>query len=157
MMRVEYNIDIQDKGLRENRSVYGFKDEVPSVIVNVGNINVGNINVFNIQHVPPPQVEMMPTGTEIEFLVTRLPHDDLKTLSCGFIASAVEAASKGQIHVDAIVELNGWLSTMEETLDAGDTIDELLARRDDADGYIAATPLSGQLSQESQTVHRAKN
>ena len=43
--------------------------------------------------------------------------------------AAVDSAHKGHADLDTIRFLNGWFASMEETIAAGDHIEEILSRR----------------------------
>ena len=75
------------------------------------------------------QVEMLPSPDEVSAVISRLEMDDLREFACAVMNAAVDSAYRGGADMDTIRLLNGWFASMEETVAAGEDMEEILARR----------------------------
>ena len=84
-----------------------------------------------------PQVKMLPTPDDVASVVARLDVEDLRQFTAAIMNCAVASARAGVLDLDSVRLLNSWFGSMEETLAAGKSIDEVLDRRNDREGYQA--------------------
>ena len=75
------------------------------------------------------QNSMLPNPSEVSYVIERLGADDLREFAVSIMNAAVESAHKRRIDLDTIRTINGWFASMEETIAAGDSIEEIQARR----------------------------
>ena len=75
------------------------------------------------------QVEMLPSPDEVSEVVSRLEVDDLREFAVAVMNAAVDLARNGDTDMETVRLLNGWFASMEETVAAGEDIEEILARR----------------------------
>ena len=75
------------------------------------------------------QLEMLPSPDEVTTVVSQLAIDDLREFASSIMNAAVDSAHKGHVDLDTIQFLNGWFASMEETIAAGDHLEEILSRR----------------------------
>jgi hypothetical protein len=75
------------------------------------------------------QLEMLPSPDEVTTIVSQLAIDDLREFASSIMNAAVDSAHKGHVDLDTIQFLNGWFASMEETIAAGDHLEEILSRR----------------------------
>lgn len=54
---------------------------------------------------------------------------ELRDTAVALLANAVRAARGGSVGLDSSRALNGWIATAEETVAAGDGLEEILSRR----------------------------
>ena len=72
---------------------------------------------------------MLPSPDEVTTVVSQLAIDDLREFASSIMNAAVDSAHKGHVDLDTIRFLNGWFASMEETIAAGDHLEEILSRR----------------------------
>ncbi len=75
------------------------------------------------------QIEMLPDPDEASAVIRQLDIDDLRAFATSIMNVAVESAHKGHADLNTIRLLNGWFASMEETVSAGDSLEEILSRR----------------------------
>ena len=75
------------------------------------------------------QIKMLPSPREVSTVICQLDVDDLREFAASIMNAAVDSAHKGHADLDTIRFLNGWFASMEETIAAGDHIEEILSRR----------------------------
>ena len=75
------------------------------------------------------QIEMLPSSEEVLAVVSELETDDLRDLAASVMNAAVASARRGHCDLDTVRFLNGWFASMEETVAAGDDLEEILSRR----------------------------
>ena len=83
------------------------------------------------------QMELLPSPDEVVAVVGHLEVKDLQEFACAIMDTAVRAALDGVLSIDSVRLLNSWFGSMEETVAAGDSIDEILSRRDDHEAFEA--------------------
>ncbi len=72
---------------------------------------------------------MLPNPVEVSSVVRQLDMDDLREFAASIMNVAVDSAHKGHSDLGTIRFLNSWFASMEETIAAGDDIEEILSRR----------------------------
>ncbi len=75
------------------------------------------------------QLEMLPSPDEVSTVISRLEIDDLREFAASIMNAAVDSAHEGHVDLDTVRLLNGWFASMEETVAAGDRLEEILSRR----------------------------
>jgi hypothetical protein len=75
------------------------------------------------------QLEMLPDAGAVSAVVSQLEPDDLREFAASIMNVAVDHAQKKSTDIEAIRLLNGWFASMEETIAAGDELEEILSRR----------------------------
>ena len=75
------------------------------------------------------QLEMLPGPDEVSAIVSQLGIDNLREFAASIMNAAVDSAHKGHVDLDTVRFLNGWFASMEETVAAGDRLEEILSRR----------------------------
>ena len=75
------------------------------------------------------QLEMLPSPDEVSTMVSQLEDDDLREFAVAIMNAAVHSARNGAPDIEDIRLLNGWFASMEETVAAGDDLEEILSRR----------------------------
>ena len=75
------------------------------------------------------QLELLPAGHEIAIIVDQLSKDDLQELAQAVVGIVVTSARQGNIDLPHLRLFNEWWGSMEETVAAGDCLDEILERR----------------------------
>ena len=75
------------------------------------------------------QVEMLPNHGEVSAVVNQLSIDDLRAFATAIMNAATDSARKGHVDLDTAQLLNDWFASMEETIYAGDSLEEILSRR----------------------------
>ena len=75
------------------------------------------------------QIEMLPDSGEVSTVVCQLGIEDLREFATSIMNAAVDSARKGDVDLDTIRLLNGWFASIEETIAAGEDIEEILSRR----------------------------
>ena len=75
------------------------------------------------------QLEMLPSPDEVSTIVSQLGIDNLREFAASIMNAAVDSAHKGHVDLDTVRFLNGWFASMEETVAAGDRLEEILSRR----------------------------
>ena len=75
------------------------------------------------------QVKMLPAPEEVSAVVSQLDMEDLKEFAASIMNAAVDSAHRGHADLDTVRLLNGWFASMEETVAAGENIEEILRRR----------------------------
>lgn len=75
------------------------------------------------------QTEMLPSPEEVSAVIAQLEADDLREFAASVMNAAVDSARMGHVDLDRIRLLNGWFASMEETVAAGDYLEEILSRR----------------------------
>ena len=75
------------------------------------------------------QISMLPSPGEVSSVVCQLDMDDLREFAAAIMNAAVDSVHKGQADLDTVRLLNSWFASMEETIAAGDDIEEILSRR----------------------------
>ena len=83
---------------------------------------------FNDEEISP-QTEMLPNPEEVSAVIAQLETDDLREFAASVMNAAVDSARMGHVDLDRIRLLNGWFASMEETVAAGDYLEEILSRR----------------------------
>ena len=74
------------------------------------------------------QLEMLPDARAVSAVVSQLEPCDLREFAASIMNVAVDYARKDTSDIDAIRLLNGWFASMEETVAAGDELEEILSR-----------------------------
>lgn len=75
------------------------------------------------------QLELLPAGDEIGIIVDQLSRDDLQELAQAVVDILVTSARQGDLDLPHLRLFNEWWGSMEETVAAGDCLDEILERR----------------------------
>ena len=75
------------------------------------------------------QLAMLPDAHEVSTVVSQLGLDDLREFAASIMNIAADHAQKRTTEIDTVRLLNGWFASMEETIAAGDDLDEILSRR----------------------------
>ena len=75
------------------------------------------------------QIEMLPDARAVSAVVSQLEPSELRDFAASIMNAAVDYARKETSDIDAVRLLNGWFASMEETVDAGDELEEILSRR----------------------------
>lgn len=75
------------------------------------------------------QIDMLPSAEEVSKVFSQLKMADLREFAAAVMNASVESAHRGHIDIETIRFLNGWFASMEETIAAGDDIEEILSRR----------------------------
>lgn len=75
------------------------------------------------------QLEMLPSPDEVSAVVSQLEIDDLREFAVAVMNAAVHSARNGSADIEDIRLLNGWFASMEETIAAGNDLQEILSRR----------------------------
>ena len=75
------------------------------------------------------QLEMLPSPDDVSTVISQLDLDDLRELAASIMNAAVDSAHRGHVDLDTIRFLNGWFASMEETVAAGDRLEEILFRK----------------------------
>ena len=78
------------------------------------------------------QLEMLPDPRAVSTVVSQLDPSDLREFAASIMNVAVDYARKETSDIDAVRLLNGWFASMEETISAGDELEEILSRRRDS-------------------------
>ena len=81
------------------------------------------------------QIEMLPSAEEVSEVVSQLKTADLREFAVSVMNASVESAHRGRIDIQTVRFLNGWFASMEETIAAGDDIEEILSRRRASGNY----------------------
>lgn len=82
------------------------------------------------------QVELLPDPEQIDTVVRSLAIEVLRDYSCAVTGCAVSMFQSGRADLDTLRTLNGWFASMEEILDAGDALGEILSRIDEDEEYV---------------------
>jgi hypothetical protein len=83
------------------------------------------------------QLSMFPTPEASVALVENTSIDDLREFTVA-IMEIVFALARRARDLDVIRLLNGWVASLEETIAAGDDLDEILSRRRYVEGHAEA-------------------
>lgn len=75
------------------------------------------------------QLEMLPDSEDVSAVVGQLDIYDLREFATVIMNAAADSARKGYADLDTIRILNDWFASMEETIAAGEDIEEILSRR----------------------------
>lgn len=75
------------------------------------------------------QIEMLPDSEEVSAVVGQLDIDDLREFAASIMNAAVDSIRRGHADLETVRLLNGWFASMEETIAAGEDIEEILSRR----------------------------
>ena len=75
------------------------------------------------------QLEMLPDAGAVAAVVSQLEPNDLREFAASIMNVAVDYARKDSSDIEAVRLLNGWFASMEETIAAGDELEEILSRR----------------------------
>ncbi len=75
------------------------------------------------------QLEMLPDASAVAAVVSQLEPNDLREFAASIMNVAVDYARKDSTDIEAVRLLNGWFASMEETIAAGDELEEILSRR----------------------------
>ncbi len=75
------------------------------------------------------QLETLPSPGEVSAVVSQLETDDLREFAVAVMNAAVHTARNGTADIEDIRLLNSWFASMEETVAAGDDLQEILSRR----------------------------
>ena len=75
------------------------------------------------------QIEMLPSADEVAAVVSRLEVDDLRDFAAAIMNAAVDLAHNIDADMETVQLLNGWFASMEETVAAGEDMEEILSRR----------------------------
>ena len=75
------------------------------------------------------QIEMLPDYGEVSTAVNQLSIEDMRAFATAIMNAAADSARKGHVDLDTIRLLNDWFASMEETIYAGDELEEILSRR----------------------------
>ncbi|MCY4580605.1 MAG: hypothetical protein OXD31_16375 [Chloroflexi bacterium] len=102
---------------------HGLRDDAPLILART--LLVGDSDVEEYSG----QIGMLPTEYEVSIVVSKLALDDLKEFAASVMNVAVKAARQGYSDIETVRLLNSWFATMEETIAAGDDLEEILSRR----------------------------
>lgn len=72
---------------------------------------------------------MLPDAGEVCSVVSQFELDDLREFTASVMNIAADHSQKRTTDIEAVRLLNGWFASMEETIAAGDDLDEILSRR----------------------------
>ena len=75
------------------------------------------------------QLSMLPDADEVCSVVSQLELGDLREFAASVMNIAANYAQKRTTDIETVRLLNGWFASMEETIAAGDDMDEILSRR----------------------------
>ena len=75
------------------------------------------------------QLGMLPDAHEVSTVVSQLELGDLREFAASIMNIAADHAKKRTTDIETVRLLNGWFASMEETISAGDDMDEILSRR----------------------------
>ena len=75
------------------------------------------------------QLEMLPDACAVSAIVSKLEPNDLREFAASIMNVAVDYEHKRSTDIEATLLLNGWFASMEETIAAGDELEEILSRR----------------------------
>lgn len=75
------------------------------------------------------QIEMLPDHGEVSTVVNQLGIDDLRAFATAIMNAATDSARKGHADLDTARLLNNWFASMEETVSAADSVEEIISRR----------------------------
>lgn len=75
------------------------------------------------------QLEMLPNSEEVSAVVGQLDIDDLREFAASIMNAAVDSIHRGHADLETVRLLNGWFASMEETIAAGEDIEEILSRK----------------------------
>ena len=75
------------------------------------------------------QIEMLPDSDEVSAVISQLGIDDLRAFATAITNAAADSARKGHADPGAVRLLNDWFASMEETVSAADSLEEILSRR----------------------------
>ncbi len=75
------------------------------------------------------QIDMLPNPKEVSAVVSKLSIEDLREFATAIMNASVKSARSEHADIEMIRYLNGWFASMEETIAAGDDIEEILSRR----------------------------
>ena len=74
-------------------------------------------------------MDELPTSEEVEELVHALDAPTLRDLSSAILTASIDYAQGRSENLAYLRTLNSWIATAEETVAAGEDMDEILARR----------------------------
>ena len=75
------------------------------------------------------QIKMLPDSDEVFTVVHQLGMEDLRAFAAAIMNATTDSARNGHADLDTIRLLNDWFASMEETIAAGEDIEEILSRR----------------------------
>ena len=90
--------------------------------------NAGRLEVVSEEELSA-QLEMLPDARAVAAVVSQLEPDDLREFAASIMNVAIDYARKDSSDIEAVRLLNGWFASMEETIAAGDELEEILSRR----------------------------
>ena len=74
-------------------------------------------------------MDELPTSEEVEALIYALDVPTLRELSSAILTASIDYAQGRSEKLANLQMLNSWIATAEETVAAGEDMDEILARR----------------------------
>ena len=120
--RTPFNDAVSDWG-HTLREYYGFRDNAHVVIPHPMADDGSEAEEYS------GQIEMLPNQGEVSIVVSKLALDDLREFAASVMNVAVNAACRRGSDLETVRLLNSWFATMEETVAAGDDLEEILSRR----------------------------
>ena len=75
------------------------------------------------------QLAMLPDADEVCSVVSQLEPGDLREFAAAIMNVATDHAQKRTTDMETVRLLNGWFASTEETIAAGDYMEEILSRR----------------------------
>ena len=75
------------------------------------------------------QLAMLPDADEVSAVVSQLELGDLREFAASIMNIATGHVQERTTEIDTVRLLKGWFASMEETIAAGDDMDEILSRR----------------------------
>ncbi len=75
------------------------------------------------------QIAMLPDHGEVSAVISQLSIDDLRAFATAIMNAASDSARKGHVDLDTAQLLNDWFASMEETVSADYSLEEILSRR----------------------------
>lgn len=75
------------------------------------------------------QIEILPDQGEVSTVVNQLSIVDLRAFAIAIMNAAADSARKGHADLDTTRLLNDWFASMEETISAADSLEEIISRR----------------------------
>ena len=100
---------------------HGFRDSAPVILTHSMADDDSEAEEYS------GQIEMLPSECEVSIVVSKLALDDLREFAASVMNVAVKAALRGFSDLETVRLLNSWFATMEETIAAGDDLEEILS------------------------------
>ncbi len=83
------------------------------------------------------QLSMLPEPDAVKPLIENTELDDLREFAIALTNLLIDVIRNLNVDIRVITLLNGWIASLEETIAAGDDLDEILSRRRTHKGYNA--------------------